>query len=459
MSVLSVLNVLLTADGSKFDSAFAKSDKNANVFIGTMKRLDGTMKLVKAGAATLVAGLGFQALRSMTKDVLAGVEAHASFAKRIGVSYNALTVMQHAAEKNSSSADVMTASLGQMIHVIGEATSGSASAAATFKDLGLSAYKLRAMGAERAFTTITTAIRGMNDPMDRANAVQAIFGKGQYEIGNLLEVNAEKMAQYATEADKIGKLKSDGQVTDALGVKDAIDRIEGSVGRLKEALVITISPTLTSVLNEWAAALEHLNAGQPKGDPVAEAERAKRIVGQTEDGRDIMQPAFAPTFDPAAASAAKLARASGNPVYDAVTKKIGDGASRLGDFFKELAPKAYGGALMYDARESWSKVAGVGRAVGGFRRPIGEIVDRNLDKAAEDQARIKHELPGLVTRGSQADYQATARQRLAQLNGNEPKTKEEREKKQAQDVKRMVDLLGGIKTVLGEAPKVWKGDD
>ncbi len=224
-------------------------------------------RLAAFGAAVRGMGAGFAALGAGLVAPLA--LAARSFAQtgsrltdlaaRTGLSVEALSELEFAAQQSGGTLDNVEARVRVMQRTIAAAAVGSDTAATALARLGTSAAVLSSLSPEEQFDALATALRGIADPTTRAAAAMAVFGRS----GTALLPMIADMAALRAEARRLGVVLSTKQAKAADDLGDAYDRVRASVRGVGNAIGQALAPILTTLagdivrmlvgLREWIA--------------------------------------------------------------------------------------------------------------------------------------------------------------------------------------------------------------
>lgn len=256
MAVIASLNVLLKASADQFSNTMKKSTQDLGAVGKASNQLNGTLSLLKRTFAGYVSLGAAESLGKMLIATLASTDANINLAERLGTTYNGLKALQLAADANGSSAEVMDTALQRMNITLGEAESGSTSAAASLNKLGLSANTLKGLALDQQFALIVRQINRLEDSAQRAAAVQDIFGRGASELGNLLNLTADDLAQYANQINGSAASLSATQIAELKKAQDAVEELSRSWAALKTNVAAAAAPVLTQAVNDLNTAVQ-----------------------------------------------------------------------------------------------------------------------------------------------------------------------------------------------------------
>lgn len=257
MSIIASLNVLLKGDASHFQKAVKTSEQVALQFKRT----------ATSAFAAITAGLSVNSFKNMTLAVYEAVDSHKDLADRVGVSYNSLILLQHAAERNGSSAESMGDALAKMKKNLGELSYGSSGAVEAFTRIGLSYSQLKELSPEKQFISIIGKIRELKDPTQQAVALQDIFGKSAGDLAGVLQLTSTDLETYQDHLKKTGRILSDETVKGLQNAKDAVDDLSDAWEGLKTAIVVNATTGQDSpagmLQDALVGARKEIEAGRP----------------------------------------------------------------------------------------------------------------------------------------------------------------------------------------------------
>ena len=134
---------------------------NSQQFVSGLKIAEGQMTMF-ASVATAMAGA------AVTSFLQVG-SAYDDMAQRTGVAVEALSTLSYAAKLGDTSIESLQGALMKQAKFMGELRSGSAAAAQTLAELGLSASQMLAMSPEQQFLAFADAIAAIPDASQRAS--------------------------------------------------------------------------------------------------------------------------------------------------------------------------------------------------------------------------------------------------------------------------------------------------
>jgi len=186
-------------------------------------------------------------------------------ASRSGISVEALSGLQYAAEQTGASGEDVEKALRNMTTVIIEAARGSANAQLTLARLGITIQQLNGLRPEEQFALFADALAKVENVQVRAVLAMELFGN---KIGTkllpMLEGGSQGLKQFQAEAFRLGRIMSTEDAKAAHEFGDALTRlwtaIKMSVVQIGASLspaALRIADMITNVVarvREWIEA-------------------------------------------------------------------------------------------------------------------------------------------------------------------------------------------------------------
>lgn len=280
---ISSLSVGLFGDIGNFAQSFSKDAvAEVNSFVGGITSAGAKLASfagIGAIVGSAVAGIG-AAIGSAfeVKEQFGIIDETAKLSDRLGITTEALTGFQHAAEISGVSADELTGGFEKMFKTLGEAVSGSKEAVATFQSLGLSAQNLQAESPDIAFKTIAEAISHIANPAQRAAAAMDVFGKSGQTLIPLLNQGEVAIGAMQAEAGRLGITFSRLDASKIEHANEAVNRLKSVFTGFARTAAIALAPLaqfgadgLTSLFSKIAPKLQEFAADFTQMVPKIEA--------------------------------------------------------------------------------------------------------------------------------------------------------------------------------------------
>lgn len=236
--------VELFVKGAKFEVGLKKAAKQLKEFGDGLTSI-GT-KIAGIGAAGLT-GLG-----AAVKSFADSGDELGKMALRTGMSVKALSELRYAASQSGASIDDVEKAAKRMAVVLHDAATGSASAAASLAEVGLSIDDLAGMSPDEQFNTIAMALAKVEDASTKAALAQKLFGKSGTMLLPLFSEGEKGMAALREEAAKLGVTMEQEDADAATNLGDAFDRVKAAASGIANAIGSALAPVLTDLANDIA---------------------------------------------------------------------------------------------------------------------------------------------------------------------------------------------------------------
>lgn len=228
------------------DNRTGRAFREIDGSLGKMgKSINGAMSSLKGFAGILSAGLVGKAV----KDSLDFADKIGKLNTRLGASTEFLSQMKFAAEQTGVSFETFTMGLQRMQRRVAEAAAGTGEAKGALQELGLSAERLVGLSLDDQFDVISEALNGVGNESDKVRLAMKLFDSEGVALLQTMEGGAEAVRGLRNEANELGATLTSDMVDSATKAKDAIGRIETSIGSLTNELAITLAPGIEAVAN------------------------------------------------------------------------------------------------------------------------------------------------------------------------------------------------------------------
>lgn len=291
MTTSATVTVDFAAETAKFTAELKKVNDKLTGMQSSFKSLESVAK----GA------LGFLSASGLTNFVRSSVQAADALgdvAERIGISVEALSQLQFAAQESDIEIETLTKSLTKLSNNLSDAANGVDTAEKSLKALNLVATDLEGLGLDAQLAVIADQFRDTVDPADRVRVATDLFGKGAEQLIPLLLKGSTGMKAFADEADRLGITLEDSAVKGIDRASNAIDALQLRVSRITANLIGTAIidsfgsgdalTDLESRIDRVRANLKNLEKGGFAGRAEDEIERQKIVLGQLEDQRQLL---------------------------------------------------------------------------------------------------------------------------------------------------------------------------
>lgn len=257
--------------GRKVQSATQKMQASFTRLRGSLNR--SGMAFVALGAAAATAtGL-------MVSRTLEAQDSIGKMAQQLGISTEALSELQFAAEQTGSSATQLSAGLETMSKRLGQvAATHSGEATKALDALGLSAQRLTELQPDVAFQRIATAMGDLESQSEKNAIAAQIFSRANQSLVNTLGLTEDQMKELRGEARALGRSLSEEQTQAAADAQDAINKLKSAFTGISNTMTTSLAPAITAIANGLTDDLadgmkssrqDVLDWGQTYGDTIA----------------------------------------------------------------------------------------------------------------------------------------------------------------------------------------------
>jgi len=250
-----------------FNNEVDQIPKRASAADGAVKALKGQFDnfvsgvgigtgIAAAGKAFEVLGAAVGAVTSVVSDsvtkMLGYSDTIVTISQRTGLFVTAVQALQVVAKASGTDIGSLSAAVVKM-----EVNIFKGSAA--FTKLGLSISELKAMAPDAAFERVASAVGNIEDPMQRAAAAVAIFGKSGAEMLPVFATNLEEAKKTAKD---FGLVLGEDMVTSSEAFGDRLEQVGDALGAFMMRIggVVAGSPAAMTVLDQMGLLFGRLSA-------------------------------------------------------------------------------------------------------------------------------------------------------------------------------------------------------
>lgn len=214
------------------------------------------------GAKVTIAAI--QKVTGYVSDLVKGMDEIGKGAANLGISTEYCQKLQFAANRTGTGFDKVFQGFSKIKKLAADAAAGNAQATQTFHDLGISVAEIKTLSPEALFDRATSALRNMEDPLQR-NAISArLFGEEFSKLNNFLK----DYQALGDEAEAKGLIIKDEEIKAAEALGDSITNLQ------KSLTALSASSGLVSFLQRVADGISEIDKGLRalKNNPAAMAE-------------------------------------------------------------------------------------------------------------------------------------------------------------------------------------------
>ena len=281
-TVLGSLLVSLGLESAEFDRGLDKArrgmkraGKDFNTESDRMYKAGQKVGIGLKTIGTAAVAAGFAVLANAMQNAVQGSLDFASSlgetAQQLGVTTDALQEYRYAATQAGLSQEEMDKALAKLTRTIGEAANGSKKQVEAFNSLGIAVKDANGnvLNAADAIPKIADALKGVENPAQRAAILTDMFGKAGQKLEPLLSGGSAAVNELRSAAHKLGAVLSEDQIQRADETADKLAalntvlkaRVAGVVADNADAILGLANAfvSLINVIGRAAAALRQFN--------------------------------------------------------------------------------------------------------------------------------------------------------------------------------------------------------
>ena len=231
----------------RLDSMVEQSEKTAKG-MAVLKTIEIGRALID-GVTALAGALSSAAssAKALFDDARNAIDAVGKLSSQTGVAVETIQSYSRAAGLSGVSIEEMTKALQKMQVNLGKIDEEAKTD--PFRDLGLSAERLRESGAQESFEAIADAIAGLATDAEKAAAANEIFGRSGVVLLPLLNQGAEALARQREEAEQLGIL-SEAEVRSVEAMNDAFSDVGTAIQSIINQVTADLAPVIKEIADE-----------------------------------------------------------------------------------------------------------------------------------------------------------------------------------------------------------------
>jgi len=251
MAIIRTLGVAVKAKTGDFQKGIKRARKALKTFEAGMT--DVIKKAARMSAALAAAAIAGAVV--LTKKTLKAADVQIKFAKRLGISQEALAGFELANEKAGNEANVLRIGLQRMQRRLSEASVGAGEAQGAIKELGLDAKKLGNLPIDQQFLTIADALNSVRNEGDRTRLTFKFFDSEGVALINTMKGGSRALLSMRTEARRLGLVLSNDAVMGIEAANDAATEFGALLRGSTLQIVSQVAPAIEIAADAMKEAL------------------------------------------------------------------------------------------------------------------------------------------------------------------------------------------------------------
>lgn len=232
-------------DGEATKAGASAGSKLSGALGGAVKT--GIGAVAALGTAAIGAGV---ALTGAASDVASYGDSIDKMSQKMGVSSTFYQEWDAVLQHSGTSMDSMGATFKKLATSV---QNGSKDQIAAYQQLGLSMNDLQGMSTEEVFTSVVTALQGMEEGTERTALATTLLGKGAMELGPLFNTTAEDTQAMIDTVNELGGVMSEDAVKNAAAFQDQLQDMQTAFGGVKNSIISELLPSFTSIMGGLTA--------------------------------------------------------------------------------------------------------------------------------------------------------------------------------------------------------------
>lgn len=246
-TTLAKYTVLLEAQSARFEKAIERSERRTKKFDRSVKK---SLANVRQAFLALGAAVSLRAIAGAIGRTLDYADSLAKLNDRLGVSTEALSELQFAAERSGVDFRTLTLGMQRLQRRVSEAASGMGEARGALAELGLDAKKLEQLELDQQFEIVADRLSKVTTESDRTRLAFKLFDSEGVALTQIMKDGAAGIRDLREEAGRLGRTLSQEQAQAAVDAKDAITNLDTAFASLTDRLVTSVAPVLTQIANK-----------------------------------------------------------------------------------------------------------------------------------------------------------------------------------------------------------------
>lgn len=216
--------------------------------------LQWAQKMTNLGAGLTAGGAGVLApLLMVTKSFADTGSLLDDISQRTGVSATALSELQYAAELSGAGIADLETGFKKLSNTVDGALRGEKASIDALKQIGVSVSDLRGKNPDQIFMMLADRVAALSNPMQRAAAAQALFGKAGLQLLPLLQTGSTAINELRREAHELGLTMSGEDVAAAAAFGDSLDRAWAACRGFANTIGAALAPSLKAATDLFVA--------------------------------------------------------------------------------------------------------------------------------------------------------------------------------------------------------------
>lgn len=250
------LLVDLGLDTTRLETGIKKSQNRFKRFEKTTKRTFNKInQSVNGLAGNLIALAGIGSLTMVAKQSLDAADNIQKLAIKTGISTEALSELQFAAEQSGVEFGTVDKAIQNMVRTVSEARDGVATYADAYNTLGINVDALAKLSSDKQIEVMADAFNNLDDQTTKTAVAMDIFGGRGTQMIQMFSNGSEGIRELRGEAKELGRSLSQDAADKAADANDAMNRFTSSMRGVSTEFVTNMAPALTNLADGMSVQL------------------------------------------------------------------------------------------------------------------------------------------------------------------------------------------------------------
>lgn len=243
----------MKAVGAGAQEAAKKTEDAGTSMLGSY----GKVGLAVGAAAAAVTTFGV----AVTKAGIENADQTRKLAQQVGITTEQYSRLTYAFGLNDGSAQDLSKTLLFMEKTLANtADAGGKKVLGVLERLGLEVDVIKQMKPDEAFITLAESISQLENPMDRAQAVTALFGKSSEKMLNLIGEGTPRFRELMREADSLGIVVGTKAANAADDFNDSLYTMKENLRGVSVTVANSMAPAFADLSRDLARTLKESGA-------------------------------------------------------------------------------------------------------------------------------------------------------------------------------------------------------
>lgn len=229
-------------------------DKSKAAFRTVNRRIGKLSKKLFSLKTAMIGALGITGAGALAGNILKTGDKMHKLSMRLGVSTEALSQLQHAANMSGVAFDTLAMGMQRMTRRVAEAAQGTGEARGALEGLGIDAQGLAQLAPEDQFMEIAAAMQAVENQSDKVRLAMKLFDSEGVALIQLMDQGAEGLNKMMQEADALGSTLAGKDAVAIATFNDSLSKVKTILVNVSRDIMLHFMPAITDLLlrfSDW----------------------------------------------------------------------------------------------------------------------------------------------------------------------------------------------------------------